>query len=378
VKAKDFRAASVDDLSSTFTDTGFNNGLTLRVGEFDRYQADLTAMAAFANFDFKVDDKLSGNLGLRFEKDEINILWDVNNFVGRIGTTEKSYTSLYPSVNLKYEIAENQYLRFASSVTQTLPEFKELAPFEYVSPTGRVTKGNPDLEKSDVSNIDLKWEIFPESGQLFSGTAFYKKIENPINLALSRGSSGNFVYDNTGEVANILGFELEARSSILKNNDDEAILSGNANITKMWLNQDLSENFQYKGVTESGLQGASDFIANASLTYNNQKENEFIATLTGNYSSDKIFALGSPEDFANSLSLYNDEIIEKGFVSLDFIMSKKLGKHFTVKFIGKNLIDPSIRQTQLVRDLITEIETNETVLSYKRGRQLSLSFNYSL
>ena len=79
------------------------------------------------------------------------MLWDVTNYrdpetgIARFGSTTKTYTSLYPSVNLKYEIAENQFLRFASSVTQTLPEFKEITPFRYVSQTGRIVRGDPNL-----------------------------------------------------------------------------------------------------------------------------------------------------------------------------------------------------------------------------------------
>ena len=384
VKAKDFTAPSIDDLSSTFTSTGFNNGLILRTSPADRFEADLTIMAGFVDFDFDLGNKLSGNLGLRFEKNEINAIWDVANYIDfanngrpRLGTLKRNYESLYPSVNLKYEVAENQFLRLASSVTQTLPEFKELSPFEYVSPTGRVTRGNPDLERSEIYNFDLKWEMFPESGQLFSATGFYKEIINPINLAQTRGSSGYFYYANTGDKGTVLGFELEARTDVIKNEDDKGILNFTGNVTKMWLEQDLLKDFQYKNVTTSSLQGASDFIVNGALSYSNHKEKEFVATLTGNYSSDKIFALGSPEDFNNSAVLYNDEIIEKGFVTLDLVLSKQLSEKLKIKLVGRNIINPEIRQTQLVRSLVTNIETNETVLSYKKGSQFTLSVNYT-
>ncbi|EAR13685.1 TonB-dependent receptor [Polaribacter irgensii 23-P] len=377
VKSKDYRAASVDELSSTFTATNFNNGLTLRLREADRYEATLDIMASFINFDFQIKDKFSGTLGFRFERDEINVVWDVANFVGRLGTLNRTYESLYPSVNLKYELAQNNYLRFAASITQTLPEFKELAPFEYVSPTGRVTKGNPDLQKSEIYNFDLKYELFPQRGQLFSLAGFYKQINDPINLSQTRGSSGYFIYSNTGEKANVYGVEFEAKTDLLKNSEDESIFNITGNITKMWLEQDLLADFQYKDITKSSLQGASDFIANTSLSYSNQKQKELTATVTGNYSSDKIFALGSPEDFANSAALYNDEIIEKGFVSLDFVVRKKLSENILLKFVGRNLLNPEIRQTQKVRNLITNIETNETVSAYHKGSQLTFSIKYT-
>ena len=219
--------------------------------------------------------------------------------------------------------------------------------------------------------------MFPQQGQLFSATAFYKQINDPINLAQTRGSSGYFYYANTGEKATVYGFELEAKTDLIKNSDDEGVLNLTGNITKMWLEQDLLKDFQYKDVTSSSLQGASDFIANGSLSFSNHKEKEFVATLTGNYSSDKIYALGSPEDFSNSASLYNDEIIEKGFVSLDLVLSKAINKNLMVKLVGRNLLNPEIKQTQLVKSLITDIETNETVLSYKKGSQVTLSVKYT-
>ncbi|WP_038532975.1 TonB-dependent receptor [Formosa agariphila] len=377
VRARDFQVPTVDDFSQTFTTENFNNGLVLRERDEDLYDADLTIMAGFANLDFGLNKKFSGNLGVRFERDEINVLWDVANYVGRVGSIKKEYTEFYPSVNLKYELNENQFLRLASSLTQTLPEFKELAPFEYVSPTGRVTRGDPNLEKSDVFNLDLKWEFFPRNSELISATAFYKQIKNPINLAQTRGSSGIFQYSNTGEAADVLGLELEARLDLITNEDEETLLNINANVTKMWFTQDLLEDYQYNSITETDLQGASDLIINGSISYNSQTEKEFIATLTGNYSSDKIFALGSPEDFSNSAVLYNDAIIEKGFVTLDLVVSKQITDNLLIKFAGTNLLNPEIKQTQEIRNINSGIESNETVLSYKKGSVLSLGLKYT-
>jgi len=377
VKARDFRAPSIDDFSDTFTEENFENGLVLREPAPDRYDADLNIMAGYANVDFGLNKNLSGNVGVRFERDEINVLWDVGNYVGRVGSVKKEYNEFYPSANLKYELNEKQFLRFASSFTQVLPEFKELSPFEYVSPTGRITRGDPNLEKSDVFNVDLKWEFFPKAGELFSATTFYKQIKNPINLALTRGSSGIFEFANTGEQADVLGIEVETRLNLIENDEDESILNFNVNLTKMWFNQDLFREFQYKDVTESGLQGASDLILNGSLGYNNQSDKPFITTLTGNYSSDKIFALGAPEDFASSDILYNDEIIEKGFFTLDLVMSKQLTDRLLIKFIGRNLVNPKIEQTQKIQSLVDGTETDETVLSYRKGSLLSLSLKYA-
>ena len=376
VRAKGFQVLDVDSFSDTFTPNNFFNGLSLKEREPDVYFADLNIYSGFASLDFKANNKLSGNFGLRYEVDNIDVEWSVANYVGRYGTTSKSYNNLFPSLNLKYEINETQFLRLAGSLTQTLPEFKEIAPFEYVTPTGRVIKGDPNISKSDVTNIDVKWEFFPENGGLFSATSFYKQIKNPINLTMARGSSGVFQYRNTGDKADVFGLELETRLGLLKNADEDNIVDFNANVTKMWFEQDLYKEFQYNNKSTSGLQGASDLIINSSVSYNNQRENAFIATLSANYASDKIFALGSPEDLEQSDIMFNEEIIEKGFITLDVILSKAINKNLTIKALAQNILNPVIKQTQEITDIPTGITTNETVQSYKRGADFSLNLSY--
>ncbi|MFC2109690.1 outer membrane beta-barrel protein [Bacteroidota bacterium] len=374
VRAKGFQTASVDDLGAAFTQYNFNNqSLVLRNRQPDVYLANLNVFGAYTNFDF-IFGELSGNVGVRYEIDNIKVDWDVSNYVGRKGSIENDYTNILPSLNLKYALNETNFIRFATSLTNTLPEFKELAPFEYVSPTGRVTKGNPELVKSDNMNIDLKWEAFPESGNLFSVTTFYKQIKNPINLAQSRGSSGNFSYANTGEKANIYGLELEGRVDLFDNDDSK--LNLNMNATKMWFNQDLLEEYQYKGKTATDLQGASDLILNTALSFNTKEEKEFSATASLNYSSDKVAILGAPESFDNSATLYNDEIIENGFWTLDMVFSKELSEKLSLKLRGRNLLNPAIKQSQKILPLSTGVETNEVVSSYKKGSQVTLSLKY--
>ena len=390
VSARDFIVPNVDSFSTTFIPSNFNTSsgpeLKLTEQQPDIYNADLTILAGYANLDFGLNKRFSGNLGVRFERDEINVIWNVKNFIDRetgtprVGTLTREYAEVYPSVNLKYELNEKQYLRLASSITQTLPEFKEFAPFEYVSPTGRVIKGNPELVKSAIFNIDAKWEFFPSSEELFSATAFYKNIQDPLNLAQARGSAGIFQYYNTGDAAKVFGLEFEGRVNLIENDDEKGILNLTANVTQMWFNQDLYEEFQYFDKTESDLQGASDFIFNGSLSYNSRKENEFIATITGNYSSDKIFALGSPEDLQNRATLFNDEIIEKGFVTLDMVISKQFSNSLSLKLSGKNLLNPYIEQAQQitvfdVNDNIVS-STKDVVQSYKKGSQLSLGLTF--
>jgi len=372
--------SSLDNMDEALLDESLYEDGTLRIREGvpDLYNAKLIVYAGFASFGFDLN-KISGDVGLRYEMDQMDVDWDVANYVGRIGSVSNTYNYILPALNLKYQTSEKSALRLAVSKTLTLPEFKEVAPFEYVSPTGRVTKGNPDLKNSENYNLDVKWEMFPSAGQLFSATGFYKIINDPINRAQTRGSSGYFYFANTGEKANVYGFELETRLDIIKPaTPDMPRLNITLNATKMWFNQDLLEDFQYNNKTEADLQGASEFIFNGALSYSNNKPKEFMATLTGNYSSDKVYSLGAPEDKSNSATLFNNEIIEKGFVTLDLVLSKKISDRVSLKFSGKNLINPAIEQTQVVEPLNGAPTTTEVVSSYKKGMQLSIGLKINL
>lgn len=393
-RATDFiNPPSIDDLGSIFQQGNFDNGiLELNILQPDLYNGSLISQAAFADFNYGFN-KWNFNAGVRYQKDEIKVGFDVGNFPGRIGETVKDYNNLYPTLNVKYDLNEQHGLRFAFSRTITLPEFKEIAPFEYVSQTGQVTRGNPNLEASTDLNYDLKWEYFPSNGQLVSLAAFYKDISDPINKVQDRGSAGVFSYFNSGEKAEVFGIEAETKIDLVKpiSNDEDGSQSGygltlSLNATRMWHSQDLKEvfnedgnfvrTFRYKGLTETDLQGASDWIFNTTLNYATVGENQFNASLTANYASDKIFALGAPEIQSESETFYNDAIIEKGFVALDGVISKEFGEHWRIRLIGRNLLNPDIRRTQLVRPSTTNIETEETVRSYTSGRQIRLGLNY--
>ena len=159
------------------------------------------------------------------------------------------------------------------------------------------------------------------------------------------------------------------------------------NASRMWHKQDLKEvyndegtfirTFRYNGKSKIGLQGASDWIFNGSLNFATETDNPFRASLVANYASDKIFALGAPEVQTQNDVFYNDEIVEKGFVTLDAIISKQFHDNWELEFKGQNLLNPEIERYQAIRPSSTGIESNETVRSYTRGAILSLGVSYS-
>lgn len=384
--------ASLEDVSSVFTPQNFENG-TLRITTLplDTYEGELISFAGFADF-IGVFGKLTAEVGLRFQSDEIDVSFDVGNYVdqetglARVGNSLQNYERVYPSFNLKYDLNDRMAVRLAGSYSQTLPEFKEIAPFQYVSPENQVTQGNPDIEASRNLNIDLKFEFFPSNDQILSLTTFYKNIKDPINRGLQRGGEDIFSYFNTGDEARVLGAEIEGRVYLLKKRDSMPNLKLAGNLAYLNHEQDLREirdgdgnliqTFRYGGNSKLGLEGASDWITNLALTLDTGTKYPYEITLAGNYASDRIFSLGAPRNQNQPDVFFNGEIIEQGYVTLDFIFNKQINDHLSLSLVGRNLLNPSIERTQVLESPVDGIRSERTVLSYTRGINSSLSINY--
>lgn len=373
IKELSTNGIDVDNLSLLFTQDAFTSAMLRKLPQ-DVYTAVLNVYGAFLHTGFDVG-KLTGNIGLRLEADQVKLSWDINNDqYYDLETRDTMYLGVYPAINLKYAFTENNHLRFSASKTITLPEFKELAPFPYVSPTGNITKGNPELKLSDNYNLDFKWEYFKSRTELISITSFFKHIRNPINLTMERGAARSFVTANTGKYANVFGLEAEARLDLYHTQNQTFGLIANA--TRMWFTQILLPAYYYNGKTTTGLQGAPEYIGNITLSYNNSLSG-LMAGLTANYTSDRIFALGHPLSATYPDIYFNEDIIEKASLSLDLVVGINITKKMKLKFTGRNLLNPAIVQTQKIIDYDGDI--NEVIVeSYKKGSKMQLSIAYFL
>ncbi|TXD81906.1 outer membrane beta-barrel protein [Subsaximicrobium wynnwilliamsii] len=384
--------SSIDAISEIFTQSNFDNGiLQLNTLQPDTYEGELVSYAGYADF-IGVFNKFTAEVGLRYQSDAIDVGFDVGNYVdpatgiSRIGTSNQSYERFYPAVNLKYNFTDKFAVRLAGSLSQTLPEFKEIAPFQYVSPENQVTQGNPDVEASRDLNVDLKFELFPTNEELLSLTAFYKQIKDPINRTLQRGGENIFSYFNSGNKATVIGVELEGRIYVVKKQDSLPNLKLSGNISYIDHKQDLKEirdgdgnllrTFKYGGKDEIGLEGASDWITNLALTLNTGSKYPYEFTLAGNYASDRIFSLGAPRNQNQPEVFYNGEITEQGVVVLDFIFSKDIDERWTIGATAKNLLNPTIKRVQLIESAVDGIRSEETVLSYSTGVNAAVSISY--
>jgi hypothetical protein len=315
--------------------------------------------------------KLTGVLGLRGEYVFQKINWNTQ-LDPTGGYDELEKIAFLPSLTLKYELNEKQNLRFGFSKTYTLPQFKERALFVYEDVT-EVKVGNPDLYASDDYNFDLKWEMFPNSEELISVTAFGKYIMNPINEVTIASSTNDISFINTGDYGYVAGAELEYRKTIFNFDDTNAKkLSAGINASYLYSNQELSTSkvineTAYNVVftdDKSKFTGASDLLLNADLSfYNdwNDKESSLTSTLAYTYFSDRVYAIGTND---------RGNLVDKAFGSLDFITKMKLNQKIGIDLVVKNILDPKINRVQ------ENASGDINVLSYKKGLNVGLNLNY--
>lgn len=77
--------------------------------------------------------------------------------------------------------------------------------------------------------------------------------------------------------------------------------------------------------------------------------------------------------------LYNNEIIEEGFVTLNATLSQELSERLLLRFKAQNILNPDIKRTQDVLPLSggAQSESNQTTRSYTRGAIFTLGINYN-
>lgn len=334
---------------------------------FQNYNGDQDIHAGFATMDYKLTDRLTGVLGVRYENIKQYVeFYSISYSRGKNTLTKNG---LLPSLNLKYELNAKSNLRLGASKTYTLPQFKERARFPYEEVT-QTFVGNQYLYASDNYNLDLKWEMFPREGELYAVTAFGKYIQNPINEIVVSSTSNDISYANTGDKGYVYGVELEAKKYLLNQANDKLSIGFNTAIMKT--DQKFNPEKVFKDTeglinidptnSSSKFTGASDFIVNADLSYLKSFDatRNLSATVLYNYYSDKLNAIGTGG---------RGNLEDKGLGTLDFILKSKLTKHLGVDLAARNILNPSFERWQ-------QNETPVKVMSYKRGASFSLGVNY--
>lgn len=366
--------ADINNLDATFNQGAIDDGTFLiqtnrGTSSFSQalnpelYEGNKSIHAPFVNLTYKIGGKLIVDGGVRLEMINQEVFWDFSQsqpqFPGdKRTTTTIEETFVLPSVNARYEINEDNIIRFAASQTYILPQFKEVSPFLYENIAFR-SFGNKDLKATNIYNIDLKYDRFFSRSELISFGVFYKYIELPINRSQVNSAGSDLSYVNTPDAFGY-GAEVEFRKTVFSFSEDSYINLG-ASVSYLFSEQTL-EDVPFDEITSrffnetSELQGASPLIAVGDITYNLEKDNlVFSSTLLFSTFQDRINAIGNG----------TDNIVGQSYPTMDWVNKMTLNKKIDMSLSIKNILNPEIEES--VSDIILTRYQNGTVFSVGLG-----------
>ena len=301
--------------------------------------------------------------GVRFEheKRSFKLLRGLNQtaLVDELNPDEAQENSYFlPALSLKYTFGEeeNHILRFGYGRTLARPTFYEYAPVRTVDQaTGDEIRGNQDLTDTVIDNFDLRYEYYPNPGELFSVSLFHKEMQDPIvTIVQNTSGSGTFRSWQNSPSGFIQGVELEYRKRFL----DYFTIATNATYIRSEI-EGVVDNAGRSLGSGTVFEGQPEYIFNARLSFD-YPDWGLSADLNYNYVDDILTNVSADPRVSN--------IFQRGIHGLDLIVSKDWGNGWKAKFSAKNLLDSKYEQYYEGEDLVYD--------GYQTGRTFSIGLSY--
>jgi hypothetical protein len=324
--------------------TAFNFLETTR--PVDAYDGEQRTVAGYGMIDISLGARSRLVAGARVESFEqvVNTFDPFGLFVRTI-SSENSHTDVFPAVNFVQSLTATTNLRLSYSATVNRPEFRELAPFEFTDVVGnRAVRGNPDLDRALIQNVDARWEMFPGGRNIIAASAFYKYFDQPIERVVIAGAQPIATFQNADKARNF-GIELETGQRIT----DNLFFSANYTFVDSQITL-LPEQRTVQTSIERALAGQSKNLFNLTGEFT---LDGFTARALFNVIGDRISDVGANQA---------PDIIEEGRGSLDLVLGQRLGR-FNVRFSAENVTDGEYLFTQ----------GDETQRRFTLGRTFQLS-----
>ncbi len=274
------RSLATADLDTLFNPDHFGvDALTLTesTSPSDRYEGQSRLSAGYGMVDLPIEvagERFRAILGARYEDSRVLISTvDPNGLPLQVDYRTFDWL---PSINLTWSLLPSSNLRLAWSRTVSRPDFREYARYvfyDYI--TDALTYGNPDLRRTVVFNSDIRFEIFPDAGELLALSLFRKEFTDAIEEVGLNGFSPERTWANADGTT--MGIELEFRKRLDIIADVLEPLSLNVNTTILDSKVQLDSTRFGTQLQERPLQGQSPFIVNIGLFYDNDSSGTSIS-----------------------------------------------------------------------------------------------------
>lgn len=338
-----------------FTGESDNIFNILNVSEDGLYTASerLSAGYLMAEVPFGSRFKLIG--GARVEQARINVNTSLSNGTSLSSTLDN--TDLLPALVLNVKTGDRGQLRASVSQTLARPEYRELSPVQYLEVVGgQITRGNSDLVRSLIQSFDLKYELFPNAGEVLSIGMFTKRFDRPIErIDIATGGQPFVSFFNAASATN-LGLELEARKGLGGISERLEPVALFSNVTLMQSDIVVGAGASANTNDNRPMMGQAPWVANAGATYTGASSG-LSATLLYSAVGPRIFSAGT---------VPFPDVYEQPRHLVDVSLRLPLGDRWTWRVDARNLLDAPFRLTQ---GPVTREE-------FRMGRQIALGMQW--
>ncbi|MEA2091446.1 MAG: hypothetical protein U9O83_03650, partial [Campylobacterota bacterium] len=273
---------------------------------------------------------------------------------------ELTLNNIYPSASLKYKYDKNNHFDLAFSKTYIVPDLREFTNGEYFHPYDVATiLGNPELENTDITNIDLKYSHYFSDTENIKVGLFYKYLDKPIEDVMIPSSSLPIYSFDNADYATLYGIEVDGRKNLdfVYNQLKKYYISGNFSYT----DSDVSlrdEQIDTYSNNHRQLQGLSQIVINTTLGYDAKYRS---VALSYNKMGERIRKVGMIDDGDR----YPD-YVEVPPEVLDFTWIEKYNNGVSFRLKLKNLLDQETLWKQ----------GNNITNRFKTGREYSATLSY--
>jgi outer membrane receptor protein involved in Fe transport len=350
--------------------TGGYNLQELSDKDYD-YAANSLLNAGFLMFDNELSNNIRVVWGVRYENFNQQLSGYRSN---KTVNLDRNTGDFLPSLNFTFKASDKTNFRVCASQTVIRPEFRELSPFTFYDfELLAAVQGNPDLKRTKITNLDLRYELYPQSGELITAGVFYKKFINPIEQFYNESgvNTFSFTYGNAAS-AQSSGVEVEFRKRLDFITGAFKPFTFFANASYILNNVgfetvDINNN---KVNSDRPMQGQSPYVINSGLQFDGEKSGTS-ATLLFNMIGRRIFLVGNEQ---------SPHIWEAPRPLFDFQLSQKvLNKRADIKFSVTDVLNRKANFYQDKNDN-GKFDSNADFLRISRlsGTTMSLSFLYNL
>ncbi|HJK89604.1 MAG TPA: TonB-dependent receptor, partial [Polyangiaceae bacterium LLY-WYZ-15_(1-7)] len=257
-----------------------------------------------------------------------------------------------PVGSLVATLMDDMFLRASYSVTVARPRARELSGLVLPNFTQNRTEfGDPNVQRTRIQNLDVRWEWFPSATEVVSLTGFAKLFEDPIELVIL-DANRTITYQNIERATNY-GLEAEVRFDLGRFTDALENVTFGSNLTLVLSQAELTEQQQMTATSnERPLSFQSPWVANVSLGYDGDTFGAYLFYNAFGPRIEEVGANGIPDTYRQT------------FHRLDLQLRWQANEHAGLKLSVKNVLNQ--RQRLRAGDL--------NVRAWDPGVQVSLGF----